>query len=305
MTNTLPGVPPDPQSPRNQQPSTVVGVGASAGGVEALGKFFKTAARGAGICYVVVLHWPADVPNLLAERLRKDTQLAVVDIAQGMAVSADTIYVVPPGKFLEIHEGKLAMHEPIEPRGDRMPIDGFFRSLSIDQRENAVGVVLSGTGQDGTKGVREIKERGGMVMVQEPEEAGFQDIPRSALQSDVADYILPAEQLHQSLINYVEHNELFDDRPQDVADESAQIAEIVHMLEANTEYDFRQYKHSTLLRRIRRRVTLRCLSTIDEYVHLLRDKPEELDELGRDLLICVTSFFRNPEAWEVLRTEVL
>ncbi len=283
----------------------MVGIGASAGGIQALSKFFGGARLGAGICYVVVQHLPVDVTSPLAERLRKDTPLTVVEIAPGMKVAADTLYILPPGKFLEIHEGTLAVHEPIEPRGDRMPIDGFFRSLSMDQRENAVAIILSGTGHDGTKGIREIKERGGMVMVQEPEEAGFQDMPRSALQSDVADYILPAEQLHQVLINYVEHNELFDDRPQNVADEAAQIAEIVLMLEANTEYDFRQYKHSTLLRRIRRRVTLRSLSTIDEYIHLLRDKPEELEELGRDLLICVTSFFRNPEAWKELRTEVL
>jgi two-component system, chemotaxis family, CheB/CheR fusion protein len=305
VTKPLPGVQPDQQSPGNHQPCAVVGIGASAGGIQALSKFFGGARLGAGICYVVVQHLPVDVTSPLAERLRKDTPLTVVEIAPGMKVAADTLYILPPGKFLEIHEGTLAVHEPIEPRGDRMPIDGFFRSLSMDQRENAVAIILSGTGHDGTKGIREIKERGGMVMVQEPEEAGFQDMPRSALQSDVADYILPAEQLHQVLINYVEHNELFDDRPQNVADEAAQIAEIVLMLEANTEYDFRQYKHSTLLRRIRRRVTLRSLSTIDEYIHLLRDKPEELEELGRDLLICVTSFFRNPEAWKELRTEVL
>jgi two-component system CheB/CheR fusion protein len=295
----------DRPTPGANQPFTVVGVGASAGGLEALEKFFSGAPLGAGIAYVVIQHLSQDQTGSWAELLRKQTKLKVVEISPATQVHADTVHVAPAGKYVEIHEARLSLHEPIEPRGSRMPIDGFFRSLSLDQRENAVGIILSGTGQDGTKGIREIKERGGMVMVQEPDEAGFQDMPRSALQSDAADYILPAEQIQQSLINYVEHNELFDDRPQHEADDSARIAEIVHLLEANTEYDFRQYKHSTLLRRIGRRVTLRSLSSIDEYIHLLRDKPEELTALGRDLLICVTSFFRNPEAWEELRTEVL
>jgi two-component system, chemotaxis family, CheB/CheR fusion protein len=286
-------------------PSTVVGIGASAGGLEALQKFFSAAPVGSGIAYVVIQHFPPDQASSLVDLLHKQTRLTVAEISPGVQVSPDAVYVLPPGKYVEIQDGRLSLHEPIEPRGARMPIDCFFRSLSLDQRENAVGIILSGTGQDGTKGIREIKERGGMVMVQEPEEAGFEDMPKSALQSDAADYILPADQLQQSLINYVEHNELFDDRQEDVANEPAQIEEIVHLLEANTEYDFRQYKHSTLLRRIRRRVTLRSLSSIDEYIHLLRDKPEELTALGRDLLICVTSFFRNPEAWEELRTEVV
>jgi two-component system, chemotaxis family, CheB/CheR fusion protein len=293
------------RSPDKNEPSTIVGVGTAAGGVEALKKFFASAPIGSGIAYVVIQHWPPDHASSLTDLLREQTQLSIAEISPDVRVEADVIYVAPYGKYVEIREGRLSLHDPIEPQGSRMPIDCFFRSLSLDQRENAVGIVLSGTGQDGTKGVREIKERGGMVMVQEPEEAGFDDMPRSALQSDVGDYVLPAEKLQQALIHYVEHNELFDDRPQDVADESAQIAEIVHMLEANTEYDFRQYKHSTLLRRIRRRVTLRSLSSIDEYIHLLRDQPEELTALGNDLLICVTSFFRNPEAWEELRTEVI
>jgi two-component system, chemotaxis family, CheB/CheR fusion protein len=292
-------------APLKNQPSTVVGVGASAGGLEALKKFFKSAPSGAGIAYVVIQHLPPEDSVSLVSLLRDQTRLPVTEISPGLQLAADTVYVLPAGKYVEVHEGRLSLHEPIEPRGARMPIDCFFRSLSQDQRENAVGIILSGAGQDGTKGIREIKERGGMVMVQEPDEAGFDDMPKSALQSDVADYILPAEQLQQALINYVEHNELFDDRTQDIGNEASQIAEIVHLLEANTDYDFRQYKHSTLTRRIRRRVTLRNLSSIDEYIHLLRDKPEELDALGRDLLICVTSFFRNPEAWEELRTEVL
>jgi two-component system CheB/CheR fusion protein len=307
VTNDLTpqGAQPDKEPPDKNRPSTVAGIGASAGGLEPLRKFFAAAPLGSGVAYVVIQHWPPDHANSLVELLRRQTRLKVVEITSGIPIRADEIYLQPPGKYLEIHEGRLALHDPIEPHGGRMPIDCFFRSLSLDQRENAVGIILSGAGQDGTKGIREIKERGGMVMVQEPEEAGFQDMPKSALQSDVADYILPVEQLAAALLNYVEHNELFDDRPQDVSDESAQIAEIVHMLEADTQYDFRQYKHSTLLRRIRRRVTLRALSSIDEYIHLLRDKPEELEELGRDLLICVTSFFRNPEAWEELRTEVI
>lgn len=287
-------------SGKTRQALSVIGIGASSGGLEALKKFFAALTQSQGMAFVVVQHLMPDHDSLLPEILTKHTDLNVVSVEQGQVIQNGYVYVAPPGQDVGIQSGEFQVTPSAESRGWRHPIDYFFRSLARDQRQDAVAIILSGNGSDGTLGIREIKECGGMVMVQHPHEAGHDSMPLNAMETGQSDYVQPVAQLAKSLISYVDHNTLFNDSTLDPAQFMAELEEIQHLLHFHAEYDFRNYKHTTLLRRVQRRMGLSGVSDIREYVHRLKDRPVEVEALAQDLLICVTQFLRNPEVWEKL-----
>ncbi len=295
----------DHSSDRSRPPFSIVGIGASSGGLDALKKFFASVTQHQGVAFVVVQHLMPDHESLLPDILTKHTKLKVVPLENGQVAQAGHVYVAPPGQDVSIHSGEFHVAPSAESRGWRHPIDYFFRSLAQDQRQNAVGMILSGNGSDGTLGIREIKECGGMVMVQHPHEASHDSMPLNAMETGQADYVQPVAQLAKSLESYVDHNSLFDDAVIDPIQFVSELEEIQHLLKFHAEYDFKNYKHTTLLRRVQRRMGLTGVSDIREYVHLLKDRPEEIDALAQDLLICVTQFLRNPEVWESVVEKVI
>jgi len=292
-------VPPGPSFP-------IVGLGASAGGLEALEQFFGQVPNACGIGFVVVQHLDPTHKGILVELLQRSTRMSVTQIKDGMRVEADHVYVIPPNKDLSILQGVLHLLEPAAPRGLRLPIDFFFRSLAADQRERAVGVILSGMGSDGTLGLRAIKEGAGGTFVQTPTSAKFDSMPRMAVGSGLADVTASAPELPAKIIGYLKHvpvhasaNTVVPDK-----DENA-LAKVLVLLRAQTGHDFSLYKKSTVYRRIERRMGLHELTNIPDYVRYLRDNPQESELLFKELLIGVTSFFRDPGVWEDLRDNAI
>ncbi|MFZ4625591.1 MAG: chemotaxis protein CheB, partial [Rhodoferax sp.] len=294
----------------NNPPSfPIIGIGASAGGLAAFDAFFSGMPKDVniGMAFVLVQHLAPDHKSMLAELIRRYTPMPVFEVEDNMAVAPNCVYIIPPNYDMALLGGVLQLLEPTAPRGQRLPIDFFFKSLAADQRERAIGIVLSGTGSDGTLGVRAIKSAGGMVMAQTPETTEFDGMPRSAIATAVVDYQLGANQMAAQLINYVKYAfgnlSLRADKPV-LVNESA-LKKIFILLRTQTGHDFSQYKPSTVHRRIERRMSVQQISLIEEYVRFLQHAPEEIDALFRDLLIGVTSFFRDPEAFQVLEDQVI
>lgn len=283
----------------------VVGVGASAGGLEALERFFQNMPVNTGLGFVVVQHLSPDYKSLMAELLSKHTNLQVQVADDGMAVLPDNVYLIPPRKNLKIYHGKLYLSE----RGRdqiNLPIDIFFHSLAEDLGERAIGVVLSGTGSDGTRGIRAIKEVGGMVMAQSEETAKFDGMPRSAIETRLVDYVLPPERMSVELLNYIQHPYVSKDvRKPSIADEGDSLSKIYELLRNQTGVDFAFYKQNTMLRRIERRMGINQTASLREYLLHLYQSPSELPTLYKEMLIGVTQFFRDPEAFEFLRKKVI
>lgn len=287
----------------------VVGIGASAGGLAAFEAFFSGMPADAdpGMAFVLVQHLAPDHKSILSDLVRRSTRMQVFEVEDGMPVRPNCAYIIPPNRDMAFLNGALHLLEPSEPRGRRLPIDFFFRSLAQDQRERAIGIVLSGTGSDGTLGVRAIKGEGGMAMAQSPESTEFDGMPRSALATGLVDYELPPAAMPARLIAYAA--QAFGKLPglstvPALGTESA-IKKIFILLRGQTGHDFSQYKPSTIHRRIERRMDVHQIEGIDGYVKFLQQTPAEVEALFRDLLIGVTSFFRDPETFEALATKVL
>ena len=294
----------------NNPPSfPIIGIGASAGGLAAFVAFVSGMPKDVniGMAFVLVQHLAPDHKSMLAELIRRYTPMPVFEVEDNMAVAPNCVYIIPPNYDMALLGGVLQLLEPTAPRGQRLPIDFFFKSLAADQRERAIGVVLSGTGSDGTLGVRAIKSAGGMVMAQTPETTEFDGMPRSAIATAVVDYQLSVNQMAAQLINYVKYAfgnlSLRADKPM-LVNESA-LKKIFILLRTQTGHDFSQYKPSTVHRRIERRMSVQQISLIEEYVRFLQHAPEEIEALFRDLLIGVTSFFRDPEAFQVFEDQVI
>jgi len=289
------------------RPFPVVGIGASAGGLEALEKFFAHVAPGCGMGFVVVTHQHPGHTSLLPELLRKCTGMHVRVAADGVAVEPDCIFMSPPGGYLAILNGTLHLMEPDEPGLLRLPIDYFFRSLAEDQKEKAIGIVLSGTGTDGTLGLKAIKGAAGMTMAQAPESAKYSGMPSSAIASGLVDYVLPTEQIPAQLGAYAQGPYLASAATE--AQNDARLPEPMQkinvLLRARTGHDFSAYKANTIRRRIERRINVHQLKGPQRYLRLLHENPHELDLLFRELLIGVTSFFRDPGAFEALAKAAL
>ncbi|WP_202799969.1 chemotaxis protein CheB [Schlesneria paludicola] len=287
--------------------STIVGIGASAGGLEALELFFKSVPVASGFAFVVVQHLDPTHKAALVQLIQRSTPMPVVEIEDQMRVEKDHIYVIPPNRDLSIFSGRLHLLEPAERRGLRLPIDFFFRSLAQDQKERSVGVILSGMGSDGTLGLRAIKEMGGTVFAQAPGSAKFDSMPRSAIDAGFCDVIAAAEELGPKLVAVLRH--LPGSR--NSADLSVRDADrvgldkVIVLLREQTGQDFSQYKKTTIYRRIERRMGLHQLIGINDYVRYLRNNPQEVTLLFKELLIGVTSFFRDPPMWEQLKEEIL
>ncbi|WP_295404713.1 chemotaxis protein CheB [uncultured Thiocystis sp.] len=287
----------------------IVGIGASAGGLAAFEAFFSgmPAEDDPGMAFVLVQHLAPDHKSILSDLIRRYTRMQVSEVEDGMVVRPNCAYIIPPNRDMAFLNGALQLLEPAAPRGRRLPIDFFFRSLAQDQRARAIGIVLSGTGSDGTLGVRAIKGEGGMVMAQTPESTEYDGMPRSAIATGLVDYELPAAEMPAQLIAYAVH--AFGRPPQPGAVSSIQsgngLSKIFVLLRAQTGHDFSQYKRSTIQRRIERRMAVHQLATLDDYAQYLRQMPAESDALFRDLLIGVTNFFRDPAAFQALEETVI
>ncbi|MDR3542736.1 MAG: chemotaxis protein CheB [Desulfosporosinus sp.] len=287
----------------------IVGVGASAGGLAAFEAFFSgmPADRDPGMAFVLVQHLDPDHKSILTDLIRRYTRMQVFEVEDGMTVQPNCAYIIPPGKDMAFLNGALHLLDPSEPRGQRMPIDFFFRSLAQDQRENAICIVLSGTGSDGTLGARAIKGEGGMVMAQDPASTEYDGMPRSTIATGIVDYELPPAEMPGQLIAYTGHafsKPLRSVRPGVPQAENA-LKKILILLRAQTGHDFSQYKGNTIYRRIERRMAVHQIETIDGFVKYLQKTPVEVEALFRDLLIGVTNFFRDPEAFALLEEQVI
>jgi len=280
----------------------VVGIGASAGGLEALEHFFDNVPRASGMAFVVVQHLSPDFKSLMDEILARRTSLPISLVEDAMVVEPDHIYLIPPKKEMIISGGRLLLSERDREQELTLPIDVFFRSLAQDCGPRAIAVVLSGGGSDGSRGIRAVHEAGGLVIVQDVESAQFDGMPKTAREAGVADYVLPPQDMPNILL---QHTSRIGKMPEKTGDGEQGMNAVYRMLEAEYGIDFTHYKPSTITRRIERRLQLARVDDIDDYVQKLKNEQRELDILYRDLLIGVTRFFRNEEAFEVLEKEVL
>jgi len=284
----------------------IVGIGASAGGLEALEQFFGQVPDNGGIAFVVIQHLDPTHKDMLPELLQRVTRMKVFQAGSGMKVQPDCVYVIPPNKDLSILHGMLHLFAPQAPRGLRLPIDFFLRALADDQLDRSIGVILSGMGSDGTLGLSAIKEKAGLVAVQEPTTAGFDSMPRSAINAGLADIVAPAEELPGKIIEYIRHAV-----PHAVASaqgtgvQKGSLDRVFILLRARTGHDFSQYKKSTVYRRVERRMGLHQLEKIPDYARYLGENSQEIDLLFKELLIGVTNFFRDPSSWTYLQKEAL
>jgi chemotaxis methyl-accepting protein methylase len=297
------------QETPSRQDSTlfpIVGIGASAGGLEALEQFLRHVPQGCGMSFVVVQHLDPTHKGIMPELLQRVTWMEVCQVRDRMKVMPNCVYVIPPNKDMSILHGVLHLFDPTAPRGLRLPIDYFFRSLAEDRQERSIGVILSGMGSDGTMGLRAIKEKAGVVLVQEPLSAKFDSMPRSAIEAGLADLIAPAEDLPAKIFDYLRHALALSkpDHPWHEKDHSA-LDKILILLRANTGQDFSLYKKTTIYRRIERRMGIHQIDRIAAYVRYLQENSQEVELLFKELLIGVTSFFRDPEAWEQLQNEAI
>jgi len=279
----------------------VVALGASAGGLEAFERFLRAMPPDSGMGFVVVQHLDPTHPSILAEILQRSTTMPVVEATDAMAVLPNRVHVIPPNRDMSIAHGVLSLSLPSEPRGHHLPIDSFFRALAADRAEAAVGIVLSGTGTDGTLGIRAIHGAGGLVLVQQPATAGFDGMPASAAKSGFSVQVLAVEAMPALLLAYAQRLAV---RPLG-SEASRRLAGVLMQLRLGTGHDFSQYKKSTLGRRVERRMTQQGIDDIASYERFLKEHPAEVQALFRELLINVTSFFRDPAVFDTLKREVL
>lgn len=284
----------------------IVGIGASAGGLEALEQFLKHVPADSGMAFVIVQHLDPTRKGIMPELLQRVTAMNVVQVKDRTRIKPDCVYVIPPNKDMSVLRGVLHLFEPSAPRGLRLPIDFFLRSLALDRKEHSIGVILSGMGSDGTLGLRAIKEKAGVTLVQAPSGAKFDSMPRSAIDAGLADITAPADELPLKIIACRQRT-LRLTKPTATPDEKTlnALAKVVLLLRDHSGHDFSLYKKNTLYRRIERRMSLHQINTMPTYIRYLQDNPQELDLLFKELLIGVTNFFRDPAAWVQLREEAL
>ncbi|MEZ4525112.1 MAG: chemotaxis protein CheB [Desulfobacterales bacterium] len=283
----------------------IVGIGASAGGLAAFEAFFSAmpADTDPGMAFVLVQHLAPDHKSILTNLIRQYTRMKVFEVEDGMDVQPNCAYIIPPNRDMAFLNGRLQLLEPSAPRGHRMPIDFFFRSLAHDQRDRSICIVLSGTGSDGTLGLRAVKGEGGMVMAQTPESAEYDGMPRSAIATGLVDYELAPAEMPVRLMAYAAHAFVRSSRPEPKAENA--LKKIFILMRGQTGHDFSQYKPSTILRRIERRMAVHQIDTMDEYVRYLQVTPPEVESLFNDFLIGVTGFFRDAKAFRVLEEQVI
>ena len=283
----------------------IVGIGASAGGLEALEQFFGNVPNDSGMGFVVIQHLDPNHTGMLPELLQRATTLKVFQVSDSLKVKPNCIYVIPPNKSMSMLNGTLHLFAPVESRGLRLPIDIFFRSLADDRQEKSIGIILSGMGSDGTLGLKAIKEKNGVVLVQSPNSAKFDGMPRSATEAVIADIVAPAEELPGKLIEFLSYIPVVKPDPDTDDRSKSNLDKIIILLREQSGHDFSLYKKNTLFRRIERRKGIHQIEKISSYVRFLQENPKEGEILFKELLIGVTSFFRDAEVWEKLKENVL
>jgi two-component system CheB/CheR fusion protein len=290
-------------------PCPVVGIGASAGGLAAFEAFFSgmPADSDPGMAFVLVQHLAPDHKSVLTDLIQRHTRMKVLEVEDGMQVNANCVYIIAPNRDMAFINGKLQLLEPAEPRGRRLPIDFFFRSLAQDQHERAIGIVLSGTGSDGMLGVRAIKGEGGMVMAQTPTSCEFNGMPSSAISTGLVDLVMTPVEMPAQIIAYTKYAFTLPVLPPRHAKPFSDnaLSKVFVLVRNQIGHDFSQYKPSTIHRRIERRMAVHQLDNVDDYVRYLQNNPAETEALFRDLLIGVTNFFRDPEAFASLEETVI
>jgi two-component system CheB/CheR fusion protein len=283
----------------------IVGIGASAGGLEALEQFFQHLPKNSGMACVVIQHLDPNHVGIMPELLQRTTEMKVVQVTDHLQVKPNHVYVIPPNKSMSVLHGYLYLFEPVEIRGLRLPIDCFFRSLAEDQGENSIGVILSGMGSDGSLGLKAIKEKNGIVAVQDPLTAKFDGMPQSALNAVIVDILAPAKDLPDKLIAILKLSPAKLPKTEIDDKSKSNLEKIVILLRSQTGHDFSLYKKNTLFRRIERRMNVHQIDKISNYVRFLQENPKELDILFKELLIGVTNFFRDAAVWEKLKDKIL
>ena len=284
----------------------VVGIGASAGGLNALQEFLGGLPDRSEAAFVVIQHLDPHHASHMAGILAKNTDMEVTQPEDDTPVESGHIYTIPSNNYLEILNGRLRLRQISQKSGMRMPVDVFFRSLARDQSQNAIGIVLSGSGSDGTLGMREIQGAGGMTMAQDPSTAEYDNMPRSAISTDAVDYVLHPSELAEALVDYINRRPRLakEEHPRDKDGETA-VERILNIVAIRTDRNFSSYKRNTIRRRIERRMGIKGIDDIWDYIQQLRQDPKEVDHLAQEMLVCVTSFFREPEAFEAVRTSVV
>jgi two-component system CheB/CheR fusion protein len=283
----------------------VVGIGASAGGLDAFQRLFDALPSDGGMAFILIQHLEPSHPSMMVELLTGHTAMKVQHAADGMVLTPDCIYVIPPGVYLSIRGGALHLSKPRERRGARMPFDFLLRSMADDLGEHAVCVVLSGTGADGSLGLKAVKDKGGLVLAQDPDEAGYDGMPRSAIMTGAVDDVLPVAELAEALLQH--GRRIVPKRSTSGSDGQKTLLEIIELLRANTAHDYTLYKLGTLQRRIERRMAMASIESgdMDRYLDVLRSDPIELGNLTKDLLINVTSFFRDAPVFDYLAAKIV
>lgn len=298
-----PLLPPDkPEVGAHPASCPVIGLGASAGGLEAFQTFLTNVPEDSGYAYVLVQHLDPNHESMLAELLSRRTSMPVRQIVDGMVVEPNCVYLIPPNHSLTMHEARLRLADFSEPRGFRRPIDVFFRSLALDQGPNAACIVLSGTGGDGAEGLRALKEAGGLALVQDPDTAKYDGMPKTAVATGLVDKILTVRDMPAALRDYFDRSQA---GRQPMQDGGEFLMKVCEELRRRLGHDFSQYKRSTMLRRVQRRMQVVGISHAEDYLRRLRESEKEAELLFRDLLINVTCFFRDAEAFDYLRREVI
>ena len=285
----------------------IVGLGASAGGLEALEAFFSHMPFDSGMGFVIIQHLSPKHKSIMASLLAKDTKMKVLEIKDGMKVKPDHVYLNPPNKNVIIINGALQLMDPVKTGGINLPIDGFFRSMAEELGEKAICVILSGTATDGTLGLKAVKELGGLVMVQDPNSAKYDGMPRSAIATGMVDFILPVEKIPEELVRYVKAPYMGDSKKVFITEDqfANNIQKIFSLIRSATGHDLSHYKQTTIRRRIERRMAINQINKISDFVKYLQQTPLEVDILFKDMLIGVTNFFRDPEAFKILKEQVL
>ncbi len=312
-TPVKPAAPKSAQKPQeaqkaNQAPTSgfpIVGIGASAGGLEAFEQFFRNVPSDTGMAFVLVSHLDPDHSSMLTEILQRSTTMPVVEALDQVQVLPNCVYAIPPNRDMVIFHGSLQLSAPDMPRGQRMVIDAFLRSLAEDQGEKSIGIVLSGTGTDGTLGLRAIQGAGGISLVQDPATAKYDGMPISAIQAGYATYVLPVEKMPERMLNNTRIQSVQQEKPQPEARTTGGMNRILMLLRSGTGHDFSLYKKSTIGRRIERRMSQHNIEDTEVYAHYLKEHPPEVHLLFKELLINVTSFFRDTEAFVALKHDIL
>ncbi|HIB37325.1 chemotaxis protein CheB, partial [Mesonia sp.] len=285
--------------------SRLIAVGASAGGLEALKAFFSNLPDNDHNSYIVIQHLSPDYKSMMGELLAKTAKLPIEQITDNSEVEPGKIYLIPPVNNLTIEDGILHLSEKPKNQKLNLPIDLFLDSLADYKKDQAIAVILSGTGSDGTRGVKAIKEADGMVMVQDPKQAKFDGMPKSAINSGMVDYILPVEEMGGEISRFIETAETIQ-LSGDLKDVDEQVlSKILDYINENTGLDFSEYKFSTLARRVARRVNVCKCENLKEYYRLLQTNPDEVSILFKEFLIGVTKFFRDPRVWDILADDLI